>query len=283
MTRIDQFESAFKSAAKTRFAYETVAMDKVLLVTDLSDYEGQLYCDRARSFLSVLGEKAIWATANGDEARGVAGLFEVVERERPALICTYRHLHSDAKAWSYGLGEHLDVLTQATTTPVLVLPRPDDEETLDQLRNTDTVMALTSQLPGDHHLVSVAAHFTEPGGKLYLSHVEDEKTYERYISAIGKIPFIDTDQARTSIKEQLLKGARDYMSSCAEELDRAGIRLTLEPIVTMGHHLGDHKRLVESHAVDLLVFNTKDDDQLAMHGLARPLAVELRRLPLLML
>ena len=29
--------------------------------------------------------------------------------------------------------------------------------------------------------------------------------------------------------------------------------------------------------------NTKDDDQLAMHGLAYPLAVELRDIPLLML
>lgn len=29
--------------------------------------------------------------------------------------------------------------------------------------------------------------------------------------------------------------------------------------------------------------NTKDEDQLAMHGLAYPLAVELREIPLLML
>ena len=41
--------------------------------------------------------------------------------------------------------------------------------------------------------------------------------------------------------------------------------------------------LAEKHDVDLLVFNTKEEDQLAMHGVAYPLAVELRRLPLLML
>ena len=35
--------------------------------------------------------------------------------------------------------------------------------------------------------------------------------------------------------------------------------------------------------VDLLVLNTKDDDQLAMHGLAYPLAIELREIPLLLL
>jgi hypothetical protein len=40
---------------------------------------------------------------------------------------------------------------------------------------------------------------------------------------------------------------------------------------------------VDEHHVDLLVLNTKDEDQLAIHGLAYPLAVELRNTPLLLL
>ena len=51
----------------------------------------------------------------------------------------------------------------------------------------------------------------------------------------------------------------------------------------MGHHLSTYKELVQKHQVDLLVMNTKDEDQLAMHGIAYPLAVELREIPLLML
>ena len=51
----------------------------------------------------------------------------------------------------------------------------------------------------------------------------------------------------------------------------------------MGHHISDCQRLIERHHVDILVLNTKDEDQLAMHGLAYPLAIELRQLPLLML
>jgi hypothetical protein len=47
--------------------------------------------------------------------------------------------------------------------------------------------------------------------------------------------------------------------------------------------LGEYRRLITEHRVDLLVFNTLDDDQLAMHGLAYPLAAELRQIPLLML
>jgi len=51
----------------------------------------------------------------------------------------------------------------------------------------------------------------------------------------------------------------------------------------MGHRLQDYKRLVTEHDVDLLVMNTKDHEQLAMHGVAYPLTVELRDTPLLLL
>ncbi len=51
----------------------------------------------------------------------------------------------------------------------------------------------------------------------------------------------------------------------------------------MGHHVTQYLELVESHEIDLLVLNTKDEDHSAMHGLAYPLAVELRDTPLLML
>ena len=41
--------------------------------------------------------------------------------------------------------------------------------------------------------------------------------------------------------------------------------------------------MIDEHQVDLLVVNTKDEDQLAMHGLAYALSVELRSTPILML
>ena len=61
------------------------------------------------------------------------------------------------------------------------------------------------------------------------------------------------------------------------------LALPVEQIVTLGHRLVDCVGLVEENKVDLLVLNTKDTDQLAMHGLAYPLAVEVRQIPLLML
>ena len=57
----------------------------------------------------------------------------------------------------------------------------------------------------------------------------------------------------------------------------------IEAIVAMGDRIHEYRRLIEDHHVDMLVLNTLDGDQLAMHGQAYPLAVELRAIPLLML
>jgi hypothetical protein len=283
MTRIDQFESAFLSAAKTVFSYERVEIDRGLVITDLSDYEARLFGDRARAFLRVLGDKVQWRDIHGDVCESVGEMLDLVEAERPDLICTYRHLHSGAWRWPYGLGEHLDVLTQVTTTPVLVFPRPDDEASFAKIKDTNVVMAMTTHLTGDHRLINYAARFTEAHGTLFATHVEEQATFERYLGAISKIPSIDTGPAREAILKQLLKEARDYIGSCREVLAETRLTLKLDEVVTLGHHLSDYKKLVEEHEADLLVLNTKDEDQLAMHGLAYPLAVELRQLPLLML
>ena len=49
----------------------------------------------------------------------------------------------------------------------------------------------------------------------------------------------------------------------------------------LGSRLDDYRKLIEDE-VDLLVMHAKEDDQLAMHGMAYPL-VELRSVPLLLL
>ena len=51
----------------------------------------------------------------------------------------------------------------------------------------------------------------------------------------------------------------------------------------MGHHVREYRRLIDDNQVDLLVANTKDDDQLAMHGMAYSLSVELVDVPMLLL
>ena len=169
------------------------------------------------------------------------------------------------------------------SVPVLVMPHPESFSDVNPHQNTDRVMAITSHFTGDNHLASYAAHLTQSGGRLWLTHVEDQATLDQYLTTISKIPAIDTDTARKVLPEQLLKEPHDYIRSCSEGLHKANIDVEIKSIVVMGHHLRDYKKLIEDHRIDLLVLNTKDEDQLAMHGVAYSLTIELRDIPMLLL
>ena len=219
-----------------------------------------------------------------DDFDTVEDLLTIIRREEPSLICTYRNLKSSAWQWPYSLGEYLDVMTQIAPCPVLVLPHPHAGRAHEHaLANTDAVLAVTDHLAGDASLVDNAVHFTQPGGKLYLAHIEDATSFEHVMETIAKIPLIETEPAREALLAQLLKEPADYVESCRSALAEAGIDITTESIVVMGDALQSYKGFIAEHAIDLIVFHTKDHGQLAMHGAAYPLAVELREIPLLML
>ena len=285
MTKLDQFESVFKSADKAVYTYDRPTFDRVLLVTDLNEAEAADIASRARSFLTAIDDAGTrWDTLSGDAFGSVQTLLESIEERKPDLIVTYRHLHSEAWRWPYSLGEYLDVMTQATSVPVLVLPHPDADRALPHsIKDTDRVMAITNHLTGDNRLVNMAVRFTEPGGTCLLTHVESQGVFERYMDAISKIPALDTDVVREVLAEQLLKEPRDFIAACRAEIDAQGLKIGIEEVVAMGRRVDEYGELITKREIDLLVLHTKDDDQLAMHGAAYALAVELRGIPLLML
>ena len=283
MTNIDQFESIFKKADKPRFQLEDVDLDKLMVVTDDDHAATDKFTDQVIDFLdTTLLEKEInWLKVSGSQHTSVNDLLEIVNREKPDLICTYRNLHAPASDFPYSLGVYIDVLSQVTEMPVLVLPSPNRSSDIPS--DTLNVMAIADHLTGDHHLVSYAARLTTQNGTLFLTHVEDQADFERFMGVIGKIPSIETTDAREAILKQLLNEPHDYIGSCADVLKEAELPIEVKEIVTLGHSLRDYKRLIDEHEVDLLVVNTKQEDQLAMHGLAYPLCVELRDTPILML
>lgn len=283
MTNIDQFESIFKKADKLRFQLEDVDLDELMVVTDDDHTQTDRFTDSVKDLLeTTLLEKEIrWHKVSGSEHTSVNDLLEVVERVKPDLICTYRNLHAPASDFPYSLGVYIDVLSQVTEMPVLVLPSPNRSAQIPT--STTNVMAIADHLTGDHHLVSYAARLTSQNGTLFLTHVEDEVVFERFMSVIGKVPSIETDSAREAILTQMLDEPHDYIRSCSEVLQAAELPIRVDEIITMGHSLRDYQRLIEEHQIDLLVVNTKQEDQLAMHGLAYPLCVELRDTPILML
>ena len=107
--------------------------------------------------------------------------------------------------------------------------------------------------------------------------------FRRYLEAIGRIPEINTEQAEELIAEQLVAIQAQYAQSCVEGLKTAGADRTIEQIVEFGHQVNRYQQLVAQYPVDLLVTNTKDSDQLAMHGVAYALSVELTNVAQLLL
>ena len=286
MTNIDQFESVFKSADKQRFKLGEVSFRRVLIVSDGDVEATNRFAQTVRAFLDqilVTSDPLEINSIAGNSFTQVAELLEQVELVQPDLICTYRNLHAPALEHPFSLGTYVDVLTQATSVPVMLLAhpaRPPRQPPADSSRN---VMAITDHLTGDHRLVSTASSFTKSGGNLVLAHIEDEATFDRYVETISRIPALDTELARDEIYEQLLKEPRDYVQSCRDVLASDLNAVSVESIVIMGNQLADYRRLVQECDVALLVINTKNDEQLAMHGLAYPLTIELRDTPMLLL
>ena len=285
MTSINEFESVFKSAAKPVFQLDSIDIRNVSVVMDTDGNAVSDYLVLVDSFLQVLNNnerKINVSHVSGDQFSDERQLVELIDAQAADLIVTWRNLHSGPNLYPYSLGEYVDVLTQATKTPILLIPRPE-EAAQGLMLNSDRVMVMTDHLSGDSQIVTYGAAFVQENGQLILAHVEDLQTFDRYMDVISKIRAIDTDDARNEIMVQLLKEPEDFVRSCESGLKEAGVALHVKSVVTVGHHLSDYQKLIQEHEVDLLVLHTKDEDQLAMHGLAYPVSVELRHVPLLLI
>lgn len=282
--KLDEFESRFLRAAKDRFRHEPVRIGKVLLVTDLGAEDAAALLARARRLLRVLdSDEPAWEVLGPGEFDSHKALMARIEALQPDLIVTRRGLREAAGDLVYSLGSYLDVLAQVCPMPVLVLPSDEHLPAAQVEEGTPQVMVVTDHLTGEDRLVNWGLRFVLGQGDLYLTHVEDDHVFERYAQVIRRVPSIDTESALRDIQAQLLKEPRDYIDSCREALEAQGLGVKVHPVVELGHRVQTYRRLAEEHQVDLLVFMTKDESQVAMHGVAYSLAVELTRLPLLML
>ena len=218
MSKLDQFESQFRAASKPVFELESIDVRDILIVTDMDKKKTDLFTDQAKAFLTALDspEPVRYTQICGDEFDSVQQLLDRLESPRPDLVVTYRNLHAETANHPFSLGVYVNVLTQATEIPTLLLPEPK------VLANTDPspladgtkhVMVVTDHLAGDHHLVSMAVRFITDDGELILSHIEDQHAFDRYMKAIEKIPDLDSDVARTTIRDQLLGEPKDYIES----------------------------------------------------------------------
>jgi len=286
---LDKYESVFRGAVKDEFVYRPLSLKQGLLITDDNPEKSRELSLVLKNFLTATGraEQLEWEIVSGDAYGSVPELLELCARQRPRIIVTYRHLKQTHKDLPSSLGVYADMLTQSEAlrdVPVMLLPYFPDKSRYDAvMKKTSAVTVIADHLTNDHDLVNYGVFFTQTGGSLYLTHIEDSRIFERYMDVISKIPDINTDTAREQIMNRLLKEPREYIASCARILAANNIDVAVTPVVRLGHALTDYKKHILNHEIDLLVMNTRDEAQMAMHGMAYSLAVELRELPLLLL
>ncbi|MEE8425246.1 MAG: hypothetical protein V3S11_05430 [Elusimicrobiota bacterium] len=284
MENIDVFESVFKRALRTPFEYERKAIERVLLVTDLEPEPLKEFESKAKDFLKGLGGPAPrWTSVGGSEYSRWKELKALIAKADPSLIVAYRLLQEVHENAKFSLGAYLDTMAQESEVPLLVLPNPDGYLSGGKaFAGLNSVMVVTDHLSGEHKLVSAGARFTAQGGMLHLCHLEDEDIFDRYLRTIAKIPEINTDTARERIREQLLDEPRAYLESVIKVLREKRPDLKVETVVEIGQVVSRYRALVGRRQVDLLVFDSKDKSQLAMHSAGYSLAVEFKDTPLLL-
>ncbi|VAX42798.1 hypothetical protein MNBD_PLANCTO02-805 [hydrothermal vent metagenome] len=280
---IDEFESMFRAAQREPYTFANVPIENITLVTDGSHEKADELRENILTFMPRLKTAGTWRFIVRDDYHTVNELLKKLDEEQTDLVVTYRHLQEKEFVPQHSLGVYLDVLTQSFSLPVLVLPGTAAAPISFANRLCNQVMVVTDHIAGDHQLINYGARMCVEEGTIWLCHVEDDTAFNRYKSAIGRIPEIDTDVAPGLLKDQLLKDAQDFIDICIAELKEKRPSVNYQSSVSMGHHINQFQALIESHDVDLLIANTKDQGQLAMHGIAYSVSVEMIETALLLL
>ena len=280
---IDEFESMFRRADREQFSWVPISLHSVTLVSDGTAEQAQRIQDDVQQFIGCVADADNWRTITGDQYHTVTELLQLIDQQQTDLLITHRHLQETSFVPQHSLGVYLDVLTQTTSIPVLVLPVTSADPVMMAKPDCDRVMVVADHISGDSRLINYGAALCRPGGTVWLCHVEDDLVFERYMQAIARIPEIDSDEARILIENQLLKEATDFIKECARVLHNKAPNIRVQSSIGRGHHLRHYRQIIQENEIDLLVLNTKDDDQLAMHGRAYSLSVELTDVSMLLL
>ena len=289
MVLIDDFESQFRRASKAVYSYEPLSLKKIVFVLDGEPEERNSYIEPISAFLKgalmiqSAAEDITWEVLSFEPNENVTELIERANASNPDLIVTRRHLFKQPRGPLQSLGIYVDVLAQSTSALVLIIPRLTADELQKRCQNTSDVMVLSDSLSEDNQLVNTGVLFTQPDGCLYLTDVEDGAAFDRYMDVIEKIPLIDSVMAREEIHHQLEKEVREFSEQCIEKIRPVRSDLRIESVFRYGSSIADFRTLISDYKTDLLILNTNDASQMAMHGIAYSIAVEFTDFPLLLI
>lgn len=281
---IDEFESMFRRASRAPFSYAEIPIHSVTLVHDGTESEATSTFDELRQAFPRLDAVNIWRSLGRAEHSDVVELLKRLDEQQTDLVVARRHVGEGQLIPQHSLGVYLDVLTQQTSIPVLVLPGTAAAPLPVAGGNScSRVMVVTDHITGENRLINYGVRLCSHDGDAWLCHIEDDRVFQRYMETIERIPEIDSDKARLLIDQQLMQDASRFISTCIDALQQNGPPLRLHSFVERGHHLRVFRELIDSASIELLVMNTKDSDQLAMHGKAYSISVEFVDVAMLLL
>jgi hypothetical protein len=280
---IDRFESVFRSADKPQFRYQPPNVGRILVLTD-SENKSSTFHDRVSRFLSSgdLGQTPEFRLSNTPPPATKSDFLKRVEADQADIVVTHRHLYETFTDPNLGLGTYPEALLQCSTRPLLILPHYLDPGLLPTTEKLEDVLVISDHFSNSDELINWSAKFVSNSGSLWLTHVESEADFDRYMKAIERIPELDTDIARTTLRRELLHESNSYIHNCKQQLSRNNPQLTVEILACMGHPLDSYRQWLNEEKHEMLVIPALGDDAFRQRALANHLAEEFPQIALLL-
>ena len=277
MLKIDHFASVFRAADKEIISIREREISKVLIVTDVNHEKSLEIWERWRSLFVHSVDVVI---LHGETSRDISTITQKVEEAECDLIISYRCLHSDNWKYPHAVGSYIEVMTQLTSKPVLLMPHVLEDTR--EYAPPESIVLISDDLTKEADLLGWACSFRGSQARCTLVELHNEAHFHRMMDVIAKIPQIDTEVAKDKIYLQLQKDSLDWVSRSQEIVGRWERPLSLQRTEMAQSCMTSCTELVQKEASELIVLNTKDEDQLAIHGLVYPFMVQFRHVPLLL-
>ena len=280
-SRLDLFESIFKRAQRISLEYSPPVLASVLvLVPEQPDAMTTPIVEQTLEILNRHKATTVTSQSLSNDIDELS-ISNLVLDHAPDLIVLQRHLLQGDHSWNRGFGGMVQSLIQHHATPILALPNqlPNVREPF----AVRTVAAVVDQPLDNHGLVNWASTFCASGATLCLHHIEAEDQFERIMKSIERIPELNTETARTTLKRELMHEAQSFLNHCQLTLEQYRPDVTVQYSLEMTRVQHGYLNWITQIEPDLIVLDTLNATKALNRGIADALSLQFTDLPFLLL